>query len=138
MPSIALLAEEIQTDELGRGYAGMSHAEKAADMNTEYRTRILATLSSAQIYEATVSADFQGLNDAQKAYVRDVWGLGENVDVSPGSKARAVYVAIFGAESATITALQAMLTESITRGEEIEWGHVKVGHVQLAMEVISG
>lgn len=137
MPSIAVLADEIQTDELARGYAAMTDVEVAADMNTKYRILAATTLTSAQVYEATVSADFQGLSDAQKAYVRDIWGLGL-VDVSPDSKARIVYITVFGSDSATIVAIQAMLEELISRGEEIGWGWVKVGHVELAKGVIGG
>ena len=125
-----VLWDEINTDPLARGYAEMSDAEIAEDMNLFYRTLVRDTLSSADIYEQIDVAEFQGKTDAQKVYVRDLLGLGDNVQVGPDSKARTVLIAVFGGASVTIQALAAILQVPISRAEELGLGVVKPGHVQ--------
>jgi len=124
------LWNEISADPLARGYATMTDVEVAIDMNTVYRTRTRSTLSSAEIYERINVAEFQSKTDAAKVYVRDILGLGQDVQVGPDSKARAVLLAVFGAQSATIQALAAALLVPISRAEELGLGTVKPGHVQ--------
>lgn len=124
-----ILKDEIENDPLGRGYSGMNDQEIANDLNTNYRTRNVDTLSSAQIFEATDAAEFQALSDTGKGYVRDVWGLGDSVVVSAGSNARGVYLQFFNAQSITRSALLALLTESISRAVELGLGVVNAGEV---------
>lgn len=127
-----ILWNEISTDPLARGYATMTDAQVASDMSTVYRTTVRTTLSSAEIYENINVTEFQSKTDAQKTYVRDVLGLGQEVQVGPDSKARAVLIAVFGAGSDTIQALAAMLLVAISRSQELGLGIVKPGHVQVA------
>lgn len=118
------LYNELTTDPLARGYAGMNDQAAADDLNSTYRTRTRATLDSSEIYENIDSTEFQGKTAAQQAYVRDILGLGNNVKVGPGSKARTVMLAIFGASSTTITTLAAALSTSISRADELALGNV--------------
>lgn len=110
----------------------MSDAEAAADLNAAYRTRKRTYMSSAEIYEEIVPSEFQALSDAQKAYVRDILGLGEGVDVQPDSQARAVMIQIFGVGSTTLSNLAAALDESVSRAQELGLGTVTAGDVQRA------
>ena len=126
------LTAELTNDPLTRGYAGMSDTQAADSINTVDRTRNRTTLTGAEIYEATVSADFQALTATEKTYIRDLWSMGGDVQVGPGAKARAVLIAIFGGGSATVLALSALLVDNISRGDELNLGHVKAGHVQMA------
>ncbi len=128
-----ILHDELAGDPLSRGYTAMTHAEAAADLNTAYRVRLLNHLSSAQIYEEIVSSEFQALTDAQKVYVRDILGLGEGVDVQPGSQARAVMIQVFGSGSTTLANLAAMLQVSISRANELGLGSVTPGDVERAL-----
>ena len=123
------LWNELNNDPLGRGYSGMTDQQAADDLNTVYRTRLRDTLDSAEIYEALDIAEFQGLSDAQKAYVRDVLGLGPDVQVGPNTKARTLFISLFGAQSQTITNLVASATEDISRATELGFPTVKPGHV---------
>ena len=127
-----VLHDELVDDPLGRGYSSMTDAEAAADLNSDYRTRTRTHLSSAEIYEATDTTEFQGKTDVQKVYVRDIWGLGSDVDVQPDSKARTVYVQIFGGGSVTISNLSAVLRTDISRAEELALGSVTPGDVERA------
>lgn len=116
------LKAEIETDPLGRAYAGMTDQQLADALNAVNRTRQKTHLASAQIYEATDVAEFQAKTNAQKEFVRDIWGLGDHVDIRAGSKARAVYVNVFGATSQTITNLQAAAAETVSRAVELNLG----------------
>jgi hypothetical protein len=130
-----ILYDEITNDPLGRGYSGMTDEDIATDLNTAYRTETRDTLSSAEIYENLDVVEFQEKSDAQKVYVRDILGLGDEVQVGPGTKARTVLISVFGPGSDTITALAAMLEVPISRAQEIGLWRVKVGHVQLVTGV---
>jgi hypothetical protein len=130
--NLLILKTEIETDPLARGYTGMSDLEVANDLNTEYRPHERPVLSSAEIYELTNSTEFQALTDPQKVYVRDIWGLGDSISVVSGSKARTVYVTIFGAGSNTIATLSAYINQIISRAQELGIGHVTPGDVALA------
>jgi len=128
---IGVLKNELDNDPLGRDYASLNDVAAAADLNTAYRTRTHPTITSSTFYEAIDSAEFDALSDADKTAVRDLFGLGE-LSTENGSRARATVVSAFGGSSTTVTALLAAITESVTRGEELGIGRVKVGHVQEA------
>ena len=123
---------EISTDPLGRGYSAMTDPEIAIDLNTVYRTRTRSTLSSAEIYENIVVSEFQNKTDAQKVYIRDILGLGGDVQVGPDTKARQVMITIFGAGSQTIAALAASLQEDISRASELGFGRVLAQDIETA------
>ena len=123
---------EIGIDPLGRGYSAMTDPEIAIDLNSVYRTRTRNTLSSAEIYENIVVSEFQGKTDAQKVYIRDILGLGGDVQVGPDTKARQVMIAIFGAGSQTIAALASSLQEDISRASELGFGRVLAQDIETA------
>jgi len=138
MMNIGALANELRVDPLAHGYSGMTDAQAAVDLNAVYRTRVLTTLSSAQIYERTDITEFQSKNAAQQTYVRDIWGLGDSVAVGVGSKARTVYLAVFSASSNTASNIGAALAVSISRAEELGLGIVLAAHVQKARAQMGG
>ena len=113
--NLIVLRTELETDPLERGYSAMTDAEAAADL-----------------YEATVSSEFQALGDAQKSYVRDTWGLGDGVHIGAGSNARTVYQSVFGTESDTWAALVAAAQETVSRGAELGLGTVRESDVMKA------
>ena len=123
------LSSELTVDPLARGYSGMTYAEIVTSLNTKNRTRVLDTLSSAQIYEAIVPSEFQALTDAQRLLIRDVFGLGNSVQVGPSTNARSVLVGILGGGSDSITALAALLEETISRATELGLGIVTEGDI---------
>ena len=132
MAQFELLKTEIADDPLGRGYAAMTDAEAADSLNTANRTVTRETLSSADIYETIVVSEFQALSDAAKVYVRDILALGGDVRVGAGSKARTVLIGTFGGGSATITALAAAITDTVSRATELGLGFVHPGDIENA------
>lgn len=130
-----VLREELLTDPLGRGYSAMSYAEAAADLNTVYRTRDVERLDQADVYNAVVPAEFMALSAGEQQEVWDIVHVGGSAGlwVRAGDMARSRFVAIFGAQSDTIQALAALLTEDISRAEELGLGTVRPDHVAKAL-----
>jgi hypothetical protein len=61
---LAVLRTEITTDPLTRGYAAKTLAQKAADLNTKYRTRRMPVGPSALIVWASASERYRHLKRA--------------------------------------------------------------------------
>ena len=130
--NLIVLATELETDPLERGYAAMTDAEAAADLNTVYRTRMLDTLSGGVVYDQLDDTEFLALTEGEQAKVWDIVHLGAEIRVGPGSKARGELVGTFGAQSTTISNLLGEITVNISRAAELGLGIVKPGYVQKA------
>lgn len=129
-----ILHDELTADPLTRGYSAMSDAEAAADLNTSYRTRTLQRLDQADVYNAVVPAEFTALSADGRREIWDIVQVGgaSGLWVRPGDTARERFITLFGGQSDTIQALAALLTEDITRAQELGLGTVKPGHVAKA------
>jgi len=129
-----ILHNELTTDPLVRDYSTMSDAEAAVDLNTIYRTRTLERLDQADVFNAVVVAEFAALSADGRQEVWDIVQVGgaSGLWVRSGDTARERFIALFGAESDTIEALAALLTEDISRAQELGLGAVKPGHVTKA------
>ena len=128
------LRDEVTTDPLGRGYAGMTDQQLVDDLNAPVRTRERTTMSAGEIMEHIDTAEFAALTNANKARVDRVLGLGADVIIGPRHAHSAVqeFLATFGGGSATLTALTASRDEVISRATEIGVGTVT--HHTLKME----
>src|SRR4051812_35443993 len=112
----AALKAELLTDPLGRGYGGMSLEEKLASLTAVNRPAPdLTSVSGAGIYNAIVPSEFTALTAANQQLVRDVFGLGDRIDVRSGTNARAVLLNAFGAGTVTRTNLAALVTQQQSR-----------------------
>ena len=126
----SVLTAELLNDPLARGYSTMSDAEAAADLNTEYCTRNLPSISGDTAFTATDATEFAQLTD----HKRSLWMSWTSKDsINPFSATNVAFVNwLFGAESTTIATLNALRVEAISRAVELGLGTVKVGHVQTA------
>ncbi len=118
-----VLKDELALDPLGRGYAGMTDEEAAADLNTSYRTRNRTNMTGDEIFQATDSVEFAGLGSGQGNSVDDQghWlAFCGREFIDPFANANVAFVTdIFQAGSVTLTNLQALRVESITRAVEL-------------------
>ena len=126
---IAALSAELTADTLTRGYAGMSDVEAAADLNTEYRSQDKSSLTSSEVFNAIVIADYNALDAADQEKIKTVLSLGI---VNPFGKEATVFTNVFGGGSDTITALAAIRIKAISRATELDLGTVRAGDVQMA------
>ena len=123
----ATLRAELTDDPLTRGYSGMTDAEATADLLTEYRSRIRASMSGDELFAATAVAEFVLLTDHQQ----QLWvSFCARDTVNPGGTANVAFVtSVFGAGSTTLANLAADRQESISRAVELGLGHVREGDV---------
>jgi hypothetical protein len=116
----AALKAELQNDPLGRGYAGMTLEQKVASLTAVDRPAPERTsVSGSEIFNAIVPAEFGALTAANKDLVRDVFGLGDSINVATGTNARTVLLNAFGAGTATRTALAVLVTQQQSRASEL-------------------
>lgn len=131
--NIQILKDELTNDPLTVGYSGMDDEAVAASLNTVAdRTLPVDTLEATTIYEAIDTAEFDALTADQKTALDRILGLSGGILVTPTSKARAVILDAFPNGTATRTALVAEVTRPVSRGEEIGFGHVYLGHIEQA------
>ena len=126
---MADLRTELLTDPLGRGYAGMSDQQVAADLNTEYRSRNIDILTASEVLNATDDAERDALSNANET---TLWRLLAIGDLNPWGAEAQIMISLFGGGSATIAALQALRVQNISRARELNLPFVKVGHVEEA------
>ena len=126
------LKTELTTDPLGRGYAGMTNTQVVTSLRTANRTVERRSVSGSQIYNAIVPSEFSALLATQQQLVRDVFGLGDTIDVRTGTNVRAVMLAAFGAGTTTRANLIALVQETVSRAAEIGLGDVREGDVARA------
>jgi len=101
----------------------------AAELNEVNRTRNKASLTGNELFTSTDPAEFTALTDPAK----QMWVSWCNTERDPTNANNVSFVVfIFGSGSATMTALAALRTESISRAVELGLGRVRAGHVQQA------
>lgn len=129
-----ILANEINTDPLGRGYAGMTDAQVAANLNIVYRTRNRTSMTGDEVFQATVPAEYNALPDGSANNTTDDqahWlAFCGRAEIDPFATANVQFVtSIFGGGSGTVAALNAARVENVSRGVELGLGTVGEGDV---------
>lgn len=133
-----VLKDELTSDPLGRGYAGMSDEEAAADLNISNRPRGRTSMSGDEIFQATNPGEFVALSTGSGNTADDQghWlAFCGRAEIDPFATANVQFVvAIFGSGSTTVASLNTLRVESITRAVELPGviAPVKVGHVAVA------
>lgn len=119
MAYIQRLKQEIDADPLGRDYASMTDQQVADSLNAMDREITRSVLSGSTIFNAIVPSEFAALLATTQTFVRDVFSLGDAVDVGPGTNARTVLLDAFGAGTATRDNLVAAVKVMISRAQEL-------------------
>ena len=111
------LRTEVQSDPLGRGYSGMTSAQILTDLQTINRTRNKTGLNPSEVYQNIDQTQWDGLSASEQDEVWNILHLGDPLD--PFGREATRFVAIFGAGTPTITALQALRVDNISRLNQI-------------------
>ncbi len=127
------LKAELTNDPLSRGYAVMTDVEAAASLNTKNRQVDPATVPTALILTGMVAAEWAALSADQKQYLGYVFSQ-DSIDIRNGSQVRATLLSMFDAQSATRAKIVALLTNLVSRAEEIGGGGdvVRPGDIAMA------
>jgi len=81
-----------------------------AALNAPVPADDVTQLSASQIFEAIEQTDYDALDAAAQNRIELILKLGDNIEVGPGSKARAWLVAAFGAGTTTRDNLLSLVT----------------------------
>ena len=119
------LVQELFVDPLSRGYTGQTDAEAAVDLNTIYREKNKTAMLATEIAQAIDPTEWGALTDAEQGRIFDVLHMGT---INPFGIEATIFTNVFG-PSTTITALQALRKEDISRATELGLGVVRPGHV---------
>ena len=126
---IAKLKTELTDDPLTRGYAAMTDAEAAVDLNEVYRTQNKTSLTASEVLNAIVPSAFTALDATVQQRIWDILHIGE---INPFGVEATMFSAAFGAGSDTIVALVAMRVEAVSRAVELGLGFIYPGHIENA------
>lgn len=132
MSKIDILKVELTADPLGRGYAAMGDRAAAISMNTVDIPDELDAISGSQLFNALEPTEFVALTTQQAQSVRDVFGLGQEIDVRAGTNTRKVLLSAFGVGTATRMNLQALTAILVSRAAQLRLGAVSIGDVMRA------
>ncbi len=124
-----VLGEELENDPLARAYSGMTNPQIVSSLNAEDRSTPVDEVSSSEIFEALDPAEFAGLNNAGKARVDRLLGLGDGIKVVNPSNARTELLALFVAGTQTRTNLAAIASLPASRANELRIGSVSEQNV---------
>jgi hypothetical protein len=132
MADIDALAAELTSDPLDWNYS-MGTDQQVADLlnartqvdhdalgfGTTARSVVRGNLTGSAIFNAIVPSEFTALTADQQRFVRDVFSLGDAVDVGPGTNARTVLLDAFGAGTTTRDNLIEAVTVYLSRAVEL-------------------
>lgn len=124
-----VLKNEIDTDPLTRGYAGMTDQQVADSLNTVDRTRNRSVMTGKEVKDRIDTTEWAGRTDAQKQIIL---ALCNRDDLDPfGIDAQIFQDEMAGATN-TLAALTAYRVENVSRGEELGLGIVNAVNVDTA------
>lgn len=127
MSNISIIKTELDGDPLTRGYSGMTDEQVAEDLNTVYRTINKTSLSGDELFAATDSAEFAALTDHQESLWVSFCGRSS---IDPFGASNVAFVQyVFGGGSTTVSNLNSLRTESVSRAAELGVGVVRPGEV---------
>lgn len=122
-----VLIDELTLDPLGRGYAAMSDAAVADDLNAPTRGGVKARMEATEVLNAVAPAEYKALTDSAK---QQLWGLLGMGSLDPSGVEKDILVEMFGAGSATVANLQSARQTGVGRAAEL--GLPAVRHLDVA------
>ncbi len=112
----AALRDELLGDPEGRGYSGMSNQEALDDLHSLWETRNRASMTASEVLNAVDAGEYTALSNAKE---NEFWNLMAIGDLNPFGIEAALMINIFGGGSVTITTLQSLRIENISRAEKL-------------------
>ena len=125
------LTDEIATDPLGRGYAGMTNVQVADSLNnTIDRVVTKEFLTGSEVFNVTDDVEYAALTEAQKTAWDALCAI-DLIDTSNGV-AKAREAELFGVATTTRSNLQTAKQSTVSRAQELGFGQVDEGDVKQA------
>ncbi len=98
----------------------------AGELNAVNRTTNKTSMTGSEILNAVLKSEFVALTNAEESQFWDIVHLSE---VNPFGIESDLMVDIFGGGSTTITSLQTLRKNNVSRAVEIGLGVVRAGHI---------
>lgn len=127
--NIKVLADEINNDPLGRGYSAMSDFDVAFDINAISRIRNRVSMSASEVFNAIDNTEFNALSADNQQLIWNIIHIG---DLNPFGLEATIFTSVFGGGSTTISDLQNIRIDDISRAAELGLGEVREGFVTTA------
>ena len=124
--NLTILKAEITNDPAGLGYSGKTDDQICALINAKTRSKHVELLTPSQILNAVVYSEWTAKTATQQQVIWNLLGMGS---INPWGVEASIFTTVFGAGSATITALAALRVQVISRAEELGLETVYVGHL---------
>ena len=128
--NLDILRTELTAGHPITGVYSEDDAIAAGQLNTINRTRIRTSMTGDEVFAATDPGEFGALTEHKRLTWLSLCGRSATDPAETANEALVKW--IFGASSATLTALVAARTEHITRAAELGLGFVYPGHVENA------
>ena len=125
--NIDILRDELTSDPLARGYAGMSDQQAADSLNTANRTVDRGVIAAHEAVDAIVAAEWLSLADVKRSAITLIVSAGQVNVANPN--VQAIFANAFGAGTATRANLIALKTETVSRAVELGLNNVRPGTV---------
>ena len=131
MATLEILATELASDPLGRGYSGMTDQQAADDINDEGtgRTHSVDRVETSAIFVAIVPSEYQSTSATDKSLLYTLFTAHSSTGVMLGGNAQMVLLNIFEAGTVTRANLIALATVAISRGVELGISVIHAGDV---------
>lgn len=128
----AALATELAATHPVTGAYSADAVTAAAQLNAANIASERATLTGSEIFECVDAANYAALVAADKTLLQTIVGLGDLIKVTTGSRTRTLLLNMFGAGTATRTALAAAVAINVSRAQQLLGGPVSAGDVDRA------
>jgi len=93
------------------------------------------TLSGSQLFEAIDNGDWDTRTADQQEKIKIVVGLGDQIQVASGKKARAMLASALSGATTSLSALSVLGSKTISRAEQLGLGTIAIGDVQNARAI---
>ena len=131
---LIILKNELDNDPLARGYAGMTDSQAANSLNDENITIVRDFISGQEVFQALDVTEFQALTVANKSTVLEITHRDEINTAN--SNERNFLLDIFGGGSTTVSNLQSVRNQNISRAFQIGIPvTIKPGYVNRARSI---
>lgn len=125
-----VLKNELNNDPLGIGYAGMTSSEASVSINTANQSRNRASMTGDEVFSATDSTEFGSLSDTNKTLWLSFCGRDS---INPFGLANVAFVTyLFNNPSTTLSSLQGLRTETVSRAVVLGLRYVTPGDIEYA------
>ena len=110
-------------------YDGTTDQEAADELNAVDKVVDVETVTSQQIFEAVVPAEYTALTSDQKTMFWGILGMG---DIYVNNTNTRIAITSLFSPGDTLSALADLQTQTISRATELGLGFVYAGHIQNA------